>query len=128
MGVWISRRHRPVQVDALACWRAWRCRSGGARVGVVADLGHADGPVAAQARATRHAYWFPLVLFGALIAASSPFFVEQMPTPGVTIWVTGADPLPTFGGMFQPAGADVAAERLPARQRSCAQVSLRMDE
>jgi hypothetical protein len=41
---------------------------------ILADLGR----LRRQARAARHAYWFPLVLFGALIAASSPFFVEQM--------------------------------------------------
>jgi len=67
---------------------------------ILADLGR----LRRQARAARHAYWFPLVLFGALIAASSPFFVEQMPPPGVTTWVTRSDPLPTFGGMFSQPG------------------------
>ena len=67
---------------------------------VLADLGR----LRRQARAERHAYWFPLLLFGALIAASSPFFVEQMPAPGVTTWVTPADPLHAFAGMFSQPG------------------------
>jgi hypothetical protein len=54
-------------------------------------------------RAARHAYWFPLVLFGVLIAASAPFFVEPTPPPGVTTWVTSGNPLPNLGGnFFQP--------------------------
>ena len=53
-------------------------------------------------RAGRHAYWFPLVLFGALIAASAPLFVEPTPSPGVGTWVTPANPLPNLGGMFFP--------------------------
>jgi len=67
---------------------------------VLADLGR----LRRQARAARHAYWFPLVLFGALIAASSPFFVEQIPPPGVTFWVTRVNPLAAFGGMFTRPG------------------------
>jgi hypothetical protein len=67
---------------------------------ILADLGR----LRRQARAARHAYWFPLVLFGALIVGSSPFFVEQMPPPGVTHWVPRADWLPTFGGVFTQAG------------------------
>jgi hypothetical protein len=66
---------------------------------VLADLGR----LRRQARAARHAYWFPLVLFGVLIAASSPFFVEQISPPGVTTWVKAA-PLRTFGGMFSQPG------------------------
>src|SRR5262245_54893043 len=57
-----------------------------------------------QARAARHAYWFPLVLFGALIAASAPFFVEPTPPPGVTMSVGRAHPLPSFGGVFTQPG------------------------
>jgi hypothetical protein len=67
---------------------------------ILADLGR----LRRHARAARHAYWFPLVLFSALIAASSPFFVEQMPPPGVTLWVRRLDPLPTFGGFFNQPG------------------------
>ncbi len=33
-----------------------------------------------QARRARHAYWFPLVLFGLLTCASVPFYVQHIPT------------------------------------------------
>jgi len=33
-----------------------------------------------QARRARHAYWFPLVLFGLLICASLPFYVQRIPS------------------------------------------------
>jgi hypothetical protein len=37
-----------------------------------------------QARRARHAYWFPLVLFGLLTCASVPFYIQHIPTrPGV---------------------------------------------
>jgi hypothetical protein len=32
-----------------------------------------------QARRARHAYWFPLVLFGLLISASVPFYIRRLP-------------------------------------------------
>jgi hypothetical protein len=32
-----------------------------------------------QARRARHAYWFPLVLFGLLTCASVPFYIERFP-------------------------------------------------
>ena len=37
-----------------------------------------------RARAARHAYWFPLVLFGVLICASAPFYIQPggPPDPG----------------------------------------------
>src|ERR1700760_2160022 len=48
-----------------------------------------------QARAARHAYWFPLVLFGCLTCASLPFYVER-PTPA---GVAGpGSRLPVLGG------------------------------
>ena len=34
-----------------------------------------------QARRARHAYWFPLVLFGLLTLASVPFYIQHVPTP-----------------------------------------------
>lgn len=61
---------------------------------ILADLGR----LRRQARVARHAYWFPLVTFGALIAGASPFFVQKMLPPGTS--VMPADPLPTFGGMM----------------------------
>ncbi|MHB1432510.1 MAG: hypothetical protein ACYCVZ_10395 [Streptosporangiaceae bacterium] len=54
-----------------------------------------------QARATRHAYWFPLVVFGVLVAASAPFFVQQAPPWGIAVAVPPA-PLAAFGGIFRP--------------------------
>ena len=51
-----------------------------------------------RARTARHAYWFPLVLFGLLTCASVPFYV----LPGYQAGGTGATqagpPLPILGG------------------------------
>jgi hypothetical protein len=48
-----------------------------------------------QARVARHAYWFPLVLFGLLTCASLPFYVEQTtPTGGAGL----RSRLPVLGG------------------------------
>ncbi|MDA8321592.1 MAG: hypothetical protein M0030_17550 [Actinomycetota bacterium] len=53
-----------------------------------------------KARTARHAYWFPLVVFGVLIAASAPFFVQQIPPPsGIAVAVPSV-PLAAFGGLF----------------------------
>src|SRR5690242_8170873 len=38
-----------------------------------------------QARSTRHAYWFPLVLFGLLTCASVPFYVSDVTQAGVGV-------------------------------------------
>lgn len=35
-----------------------------------------------QARTARHAYWFPLVLFGLLALASTPFYMSDVTQPG----------------------------------------------
>jgi len=37
-----------------------------------------------QARRARHAYWFPLVLFGLLTCASLPFYIERFPRSGAS--------------------------------------------
>jgi hypothetical protein len=37
-----------------------------------------------QARRARHAYWFPLVLFGLLTCASLPFYIVRFPRPGAS--------------------------------------------
>jgi hypothetical protein len=53
-----------------------------------------------RARAARHAYWFPLALFGVLTCASVPFYIQQG-TPaagGVTAGVSGPPALPLLGG------------------------------
>ena len=49
-----------------------------------------------RARAARHAYWFPLALFGVLIGASVPFYIQQ-DIPGVYAG-QGAPSLPVLGG------------------------------
>jgi len=58
-----------------------------------------------QARTARHAYWFPLVLFGLLTCASFPFYLrstEPGPSSGVAVLATLGHPggrwLPFFGG------------------------------
>ena len=58
--------------------------SGGRGSGAAGGEGPADllGEVQAirrRARLARHAYWFPLVLFGLLICASVPFYLWQFP-------------------------------------------------
>jgi len=54
-----------------------------------------------QARSARHAYWFPLVVFGLLSCASAPFYIQPPPRAGV---FSGSGPfLLAFGG-FPSAG------------------------
>ena len=43
-----------------------------------------------QARTARHAYWFPLVLFGLLTCASIPFYVSDVTQAGVGVAGAGA--------------------------------------
>jgi hypothetical protein len=51
-----------------------------------------------QARAARHAYWFPLVLFGLLTCASVPFYVQNVPRgTGVFETSTAGPALPFLG-------------------------------
>ncbi|HEY1625918.1 MAG TPA: hypothetical protein VGG16_19180 [Streptosporangiaceae bacterium] len=47
-----------------------------------------------RARTDRHAYWFPLVLFGVLTCVSTPFYIRAQPAAGGT---SSADVLPYFG-------------------------------
>src|SRR5690242_12156114 len=51
-----------------------------------------------RVRTERHAYWFPLVLFGLLTCASVPFYVLPGPPGGGTGVVSGGSPLPVLGG------------------------------
>jgi len=51
-----------------------------------------------RARTARHAYWFPLVLFGLLTCASVPFYVLPGPPAGGTEAVSGGPSLPVLGG------------------------------
>ena len=50
-----------------------------------------------EARSDRHAYWFPLVLFGLLTCASAPFYILQPPRIG--IYITKGPSLLAFGGL-----------------------------
>ncbi len=50
-----------------------------------------------RARTERHAYWFPLVLFGLLICASVPFYVLPS-TPSGGTEAVGGPALPVLGG------------------------------
>src|SRR5512146_2102098 len=58
-----------------------------------------------RARTARHAYWFPLVLFGLLTCASVPFYVLPAPAAGGAVAAPGGSALPILGGGF-PALAD----------------------
>jgi hypothetical protein len=52
-----------------------------------------------RARTARHAYWFPLVLFGLLTCASVPFYIQPDVLAGPTAQATGGAPdLPVLGG------------------------------
>jgi hypothetical protein len=50
-----------------------------------------------RTRRARHAYWFPLVLFGLLIALSAPFYVNTNASDGV-VSAGGPVALPVLGG------------------------------
>jgi hypothetical protein len=58
-----------------------------------------------QARSARHAYWFPLVLFGLLTCASIPFYVSDVTQAGAGVAVLRASAPPTLLGGEQ-AGRD----------------------
>ena len=67
-----------------------------------------------RARLARHAYWFPLVLFGLLACGSVPFFIQHFPSRSGP--VAGAfTPGPTFlqNGYFNGFGLVGAAGGLP---------------
>ncbi len=51
-----------------------------------------------RARTARHAYWFPLVLFGLLTCASMPFYVPPTRPAGETGTVQGGPSLQILGG------------------------------
>jgi len=53
-----------------------------------------------RTRVARHAYWFPLVLFGVLICASAPFYIQgHGPSGTVQILRSGGLPMPLLGGI-----------------------------
>jgi hypothetical protein len=52
-----------------------------------------------RARANRQGYWFPLVLFGLLICASVPFYLQSVPPESGAVEFSGSGPaLPFLGG------------------------------
>src|ERR1700733_10802607 len=53
-----------------------------------------------RARAARHAYWFPLALFGLLTCASVPFYIHPgIPAGGGAVGgASGEQVLPVLGG------------------------------
>jgi hypothetical protein len=52
-----------------------------------------------QTRVTRHAYWFPLVLFGVLISASAPFYIQPGgPAVSGTVATASGPSMPLLGG------------------------------
>jgi hypothetical protein len=55
-----------------------------------------------QARTARHAYWFPLVLFGLLICASVPFYVSGAIPPATGVAVMRASAPPSLLGGEMP--------------------------
>jgi hypothetical protein len=53
-------------------------------------LGEAKA-VRRRTRSARHAYWFPLVVFGLLALASSPFYIQHIPTKRGVYVIRGAE-------------------------------------
>jgi hypothetical protein len=54
-----------------------------------------------RARTARHAYWFPLVLFGVLVGASTPLYLRLYRPTGPGYEAAGPGPrLPVLGGAF----------------------------
>jgi hypothetical protein len=73
----------------------------GPRPGGPADLLGEMKVLRRRARAARHAYWFPLILFGVLTCASVPFYIQpgsppgsvaEAPPPGPELSVLGGFP------------------------------------
>ena len=62
-----------------------------------------------RARTARHAYWFPLVLFGLLTVASSAFYVlpvRRTAGSGVTVQAVGRPAFPALAGLPVNPGYD----------------------
>lgn len=70
----------------------------GERLGRQADLLGEMRALRRRARAARHAYWFPLVLFGLLTCAAVPFYILPGHQAGGAETTQGAPPLPILGG------------------------------
>ena len=70
----------------------------GERPGDAADLLGEMRALRRRVRTARHAYWFPLVLFGVLTSASAPFYVLPGHPAGGGAIARSAAPLPVLGG------------------------------
>jgi hypothetical protein len=70
----------------------------GERLGGEADLLGEMKALRRRVRAARHAYWFPLVLFGLLTLASAPFYISPGYQAAGVVATQGAPPLPILGG------------------------------
>src|ERR1700759_561060 len=58
-----------------------------------------------RARTARHAYWFPLILFGLLIGASAPFYLQLYLPPSPAAAAGPGPQLPVLGGEFSGSAA-----------------------
>jgi hypothetical protein len=63
---------------------------------LLSDLGR----LRKQARSVRHAYWLPLLLFGLVIGASSPFYLVTPPSRSNPLLLTGTGAFGALSGMF----------------------------
>jgi hypothetical protein len=61
-----------------------------------------------RTRTARHAYWFPLLLFGALTCTSIPFYVQPQARSGFSSGQVTAPILPFFGGLAPLVSSAVA--------------------
>jgi hypothetical protein len=68
----------------------------GAPASLLSDLGR----LRKQARSARHAYWLPLLLFGLVIGASSPFYLVTQPSQSDPVIWTESGTLAALSGMF----------------------------
>src|ERR1700760_4829823 len=75
------------------------------RTGREADLLGELRVLRQRARTTRHAYWFPLILFGQLIGASSPFYLQLYLPPSPAAAAGPGPQLPVLGGEFSGSAA-----------------------
>jgi hypothetical protein len=76
----------------------------GAPASLLSDLGR----LRKQARSARHAYWLPLLLFGLVIGASSPFYLVTQPSQSDPVIWTESGTLAALSGMFDENPAALA--------------------
>jgi hypothetical protein len=89
-------------------------RSGGAGSEGPAELLGEVRAIRRKARLARHAYWFPLVLFGLLTCASVPFYIQHVPSrPGTVVAASTPGPLALQSAYLGGFGLLRAARGLP---------------